>query len=468
MTDTMSTPTERPQAPEWDSGRWGFDSGTHIELPAVPPAGETSTRIVASRQMPDGQTAIAEVRDADRLQAYLRCLHRVSHAALATLKPGPLMSQVLEAVVAEFPGARGSVLWRVEGGFRRVARLPRDAGRPPFSRTITEHVVSTRAAVLCEDSHLDERLRGSRSVKLSRARSLLCAPIVIGERVAGMIQLDHAGASHFGRGDLALLNAVTATVSSAVAAVDIRAELVTDRVAQGVRETLRAATIGPGLLQGVRCGAVTAAAAVIGAGELEATVFADAVAITARDGRPGGTIAVLGEVRPGPGMAVGAVRAQTIVHAVATGNGKTASILDTIADSFRSFGIAPGGSAIVLHLDPVAAVIRVAAAGAPGLIVLRAGAAEARSIPVRSNAPILGAPADEAPLGTPFAPGDTLVALSGAVITAGGGDVLAALGHAVGASANQTVGELARVLVAQACLHLEPDVRGGVLVLRFA
>ncbi len=442
---------------------WGLDTGTHIDLSAAKVPSETSTRIVAQQQVaPDGAAQLVEI-ERERLGVFLRTIHQVCHAALSTLKPGPLMAQVLGAVGRELPGVRGCVLWRIEetAGFHRVAHHPREAAPPAISRTVVHHVVETRSAVLCEDAQLDGRLRGSRSIKMSQARSVLAAPIIIGDRVEGMILLDHKGASHFDQSDLVLINAVAATVASAVAAVDVRAELVTDRVAQGVRDTLRASTIGAGLTTGMRAGELSLAIGLVGT-EPEASVFADAVTVRGRDGRAAAVVG-LGEVASG--MAVGAVRAQTVVRSLAKRGAPPMTILDEIGETFNAHGIPPRGNAIILAFDPAEPVLRAAIAGEPALIVHRRGEPVARAVPPRAVASHLGAPVQGAPMAIPLDQGDTLVLVSGAVAAEGGATLPRTLGHAI-ARGDDDPAKLAASLVAQTCLHVDPDVRGALLVIR--
>ncbi|MBI3184405.1 MAG: AAA family ATPase [Myxococcales bacterium] len=75
-------------------------------------------------------------------------------------------------------------------GLRRVASYAQGEAAPPVpSTSALEQVLRTRSPVVVGDAQED--LSGARSVMLSKKRSLLCAPMVVGGRLAGLIYLEN-------------------------------------------------------------------------------------------------------------------------------------------------------------------------------------------------------------------------------------------------------------------------------------
>jgi PAS domain S-box-containing protein len=78
-----------------------------------------------------------------------------------------------------------------------------------ISRTLIGQVLESQAAILSGDAMRDERFDASMSVRGMRIRSVMCAPLMDGERrVQGIIQLESTGTEHFANQDLELLAGV--------------------------------------------------------------------------------------------------------------------------------------------------------------------------------------------------------------------------------------------------------------------
>jgi signal transduction histidine kinase len=117
------------------------------------------------------------------------------------------------AALLDHEGALGSFAVRRPGG-----RLPPGApGTPAISVTVTRHVIDARCAVICTDSRADARFQDSESLMLDDIRSLMAVPIIVGNRVLGLIEI---ASSHLTQGfeesDLDLLSVVASTVGVAL------------------------------------------------------------------------------------------------------------------------------------------------------------------------------------------------------------------------------------------------------------
>ena len=95
--------------------------------------------------------------------------------------------------------------------------------RIPISSTIVKNVQKNRAAVLSEAAQTDERFSEARSITAHEITSAMCAPLLIGDRLLGVIYVDRLGdAKRFAKPDLELLMAFAAQAAVAVENVRMR------------------------------------------------------------------------------------------------------------------------------------------------------------------------------------------------------------------------------------------------------
>ena len=79
-------------------------------------------------------------------------------------------------------------------------------GEHPISETILERVRATREPILIDNTADLPDLKNRSSIEQYKIASVLCAPLVVGERVIGALQFDHRGEPHpFPESDLRLL-----------------------------------------------------------------------------------------------------------------------------------------------------------------------------------------------------------------------------------------------------------------------
>jgi signal transduction histidine kinase len=85
------------------------------------------------------------------------------------------------------------------------------------SRAVVNAVVEGKRAVLCSDTGTDSRFKDSVSLQDLRIKSVMCVPLIVGERVFGMVELDSGGGGiSFSEEDLRLLTGLAAQVSIAI------------------------------------------------------------------------------------------------------------------------------------------------------------------------------------------------------------------------------------------------------------
>ncbi len=104
-----------------------------------------------------------------------------------------LVREILDAVFEMIPADRGAiVLGRGETDFSSVYSKHREDNSSPVhvSRTVVEHVMRTRLAVLTNDIQTSETLKSAESLLAAQITSLMCVPLVLVEKLLGAIYLD--------------------------------------------------------------------------------------------------------------------------------------------------------------------------------------------------------------------------------------------------------------------------------------
>lgn len=107
-----------------------------------------------------------------------------------------VLARILEAVPAE----RGVVMRLDPNKKSLYAEAVRSAvsgvddqaaRRQGISHTIARKVIRERVSILVDDARMDPRFKGASSVQDLQIRSILCAPLWLGDQASGLIYLDH-------------------------------------------------------------------------------------------------------------------------------------------------------------------------------------------------------------------------------------------------------------------------------------
>jgi Nif-specific regulatory protein len=104
-----------------------------------------------------------------------------------------LVKEILDAIFEIIPADRGAVvLGRGAKDFSSVHGKHRDQSSYPVhvSRTVVEHVMTERVAVLTNDIKTSETLKSADSLVTAQITSLMCMPLIVVEKVLGAIYLD--------------------------------------------------------------------------------------------------------------------------------------------------------------------------------------------------------------------------------------------------------------------------------------
>jgi phosphoserine phosphatase RsbU/P len=180
------------------------------------PDGPSTVQATISR-MPQQQ--LLELQPADRLRALLE----VATTLAQSLTIDDLLQKVADTLLTTFRQAdRCFVITKDEVSGQLIPRViktrrPQADTSPRFSRTIVRNCLDSQQAYLSEDASSDSKLSLSQSITDFRILSVMCAPLVAGDKAMGVIQLDSQDRSKkFNQEDLKLLMGVANQASAAL------------------------------------------------------------------------------------------------------------------------------------------------------------------------------------------------------------------------------------------------------------
>ncbi len=160
--------------------------------------GETEAPVVSSQVLLEesnlltGATVQVRIKDALYLMARdLSALMKISMKINSIRGLEQLERELLELILEVVPAEQGAILL-VDGGeeFSSVFGWDREAGpsRPVrVSRTISQKVMRERMAILSNDVQASEAFDITESLIASQSRSVMCVPLVLLEKVLGVI-----------------------------------------------------------------------------------------------------------------------------------------------------------------------------------------------------------------------------------------------------------------------------------------
>lgn len=196
---------------------------------------------------------------------HLRVLYELVALTAGHFEAKPLLEAVMSLVFAEFRPDRGFVLLGTDPAgplepiVVRYRERPKslDEGRVPVSRTIIQHVLGRGEGILSTNAMSDRRFSSGDSVQDYGIRSAVCVPIVGGERMFGVIQID-SQLAHFTFTDsqLRLLAAIGQLAGLALLSAErVRSRVRTERLAAMGEAVASLSHSIKNILQGLRGGA---------------------------------------------------------------------------------------------------------------------------------------------------------------------------------------------------------------------
>lgn len=155
----------------------------------------------------------------------LDVLLRINSALNQVRDLEPLARQLLAMILEVIPAARGAILlaggpageWEFTFGWRRGEEKQCPV---PVSRAVLNQVMNEGFGILSTDTRSDPALRESESLFKARVAALLCAPLMVFDKLMGVIYLDTSDLTRpFDRDHLALLVGIAGVAAPALESV---------------------------------------------------------------------------------------------------------------------------------------------------------------------------------------------------------------------------------------------------------
>ena len=163
----------------------------------------------------------------------LKAILEISRALSTELKIDMVAPKILDSLMELFPQAERLFLVLVDPDTKRLVRkafkyraakksifssvIPADEVPMSISRSIVNHVLGQKKAVLSQDAGADKNLPTSASIADLKIRSVMCVPLLTPDREAlGIIQLDTSDRKQFAQEDLDVLAAVACQAAIAI------------------------------------------------------------------------------------------------------------------------------------------------------------------------------------------------------------------------------------------------------------
>ncbi|MGH9345214.1 MAG: sigma 54-interacting transcriptional regulator [Terriglobia bacterium] len=188
----------------------GLDTAVAVKIPWTRPSQPGGAEIAS--------TAPSSARKARDLDVLLK----INNALNSIRELEPLERQLLTAIFEVIPARRGAILlagdapgeWEFTFGLWRGEESQRPV---EVSRTVLQQVMQERSGTLSTDTYSDPALRGSESLYQAHVRAVLCAPLMVFDRLIGAIYADTSDQSHiFDRDHLALLIGIAGVAAPAL------------------------------------------------------------------------------------------------------------------------------------------------------------------------------------------------------------------------------------------------------------
>jgi Nif-specific regulatory protein len=237
----------------YELGRLLFDIGLLREeaddaIQTINAAIRVFERLGATHDLERARGALFRIRPAGRApEQGVVGLYEIVKIINSTLDLNEVLNRVLDLALRRLRAERGMIILLdpITGALRtRVARNIQEGHEQPTRRSpqsIIREVVQTGQSVMSADARTDERFQGSESVIADNIISILAAPLVIRDTIAGAIYVDHRQARHlFTQRDLSFLEAFADQAAIAIENARLYEELEEARTRLSLEnETLR-------------------------------------------------------------------------------------------------------------------------------------------------------------------------------------------------------------------------------------
>jgi len=154
-------------------------------------------------------------------QEHLLTLYTITRTINSSLDFDEVLNTVMDSMMQVTRAQRGFLMVAEEDTMRvRVARgLTGETiqSEASYSTSVVNEVVSTRQPLLTNNAQYDSRYKVGQSIIMQGLRAILCAPMMVRDRLIGVVYVDSAiRNNNFKEEDLLLLNAVAGQAAVAI------------------------------------------------------------------------------------------------------------------------------------------------------------------------------------------------------------------------------------------------------------
>src|SRR3954453_22822715 len=207
------------------------ESGTkeNGEIEIVPDADSSDVPHLHTLDASRSSAMASVVKPEVKLKAILEITRNLS----TELKIDKVAPRILDSLMELFPQAERLFLIMVDPETKRLVRkafrcrpgrranltstIPADEAQVSISRSIVNHVLVQKKAVLSQDASMDKNLPTSASIADLKIRSVMCVPLLTPDSQAlGILQLDTSDRKQFHQEDLDVLTAVASQAAISI------------------------------------------------------------------------------------------------------------------------------------------------------------------------------------------------------------------------------------------------------------
>lgn len=181
----------------------------------------------------DGRVTLEQVQFLGQQTRNFAVLHEISKVIQTGSDPLEMCEVVLALMIKVTRADRGFMV-RIQPSpdgsdllvplavFDRREAETEDSASLKMSETVAEQVIKERCGVITSDAMSDTRFSGAESVVLNDIHSLMAVPMVVGDRVIGLIEIEnHQLITSFSENDLDLLSVAASMVGVALENLDL-------------------------------------------------------------------------------------------------------------------------------------------------------------------------------------------------------------------------------------------------------
>ncbi len=173
------------------------------------------------------------IASAVRPEVKLKAILEITRSLSNELRIDAVAPRILDCLMEIFPGAERLFLMLQDPSTKRLVRkafryrpqqrtsftrtVPEDEVPTSISRSIVDHVLGQKKAVLSQDAGEDKNLPTSASISDLKIRSVMCVPLLTPDNKAlGILQLDTSDRRQFNEDDLDVLAAVASQAAISI------------------------------------------------------------------------------------------------------------------------------------------------------------------------------------------------------------------------------------------------------------